>query len=243
MASKRDPELEADRQEGWRRRGESTRFDDELRAEATVICPQDFAIRRGDRPLDHWALQTLGMAAAGAHVGVQYLSQRKALVIKVVDPRRIAGQNIIEIRRDHQGFFLWLENIAFIRGDGRHGFGACAFYRCAQMAQRIGLHSIRCLAAGGDDYKIASTWVEGEWVGYFVWPLFGFDAQLHPETLARLAGRPALIGCTRLLDVVDADLDWWKEHGGGGPVAFDLAQGSRSWHTLCSYLLKKGHLS
>lgn len=235
----RDPELLRVREEQWREPGQGTIFDAVFRGAADVRCRQPFALRSG-QPLDHWTIQTLAMAPTDSDVSARYLSNKKRFLIDVVHPDYIRSANRVAIEKDERGFYLYYDLVDFLSAD-RRGLGACAFYRSAQMAQRLGLHAIRCEGAGGKNYKIApGEWEDREWQGYFAWGLFGFDAPLHEQTLKALAGDERFATCKSLLDVLSVDPVWWKEHGAGGDLTFDLAQGSRSWQTLEAYLSAKG---
>jgi hypothetical protein len=75
---------------------------------------------------------------------------------------------------------------------------------------------------------------DGDLIGYFVWPKFGFDATLLPVDLN--AAPEHVRDCDSVLSVVEADPEWWEAHGRGREMCFDLAAGSASWKVLLHYL-------
>lgn len=72
-------------------------------------------------------------------------------------------------------------------------------------------------------------------VGFAVWPKFGFDAPLLPAEL-NAAPSAALRACETVQDVIAIDADWWEEHGRGRDMRFNLTADSRSWKVLLNYL-------
>jgi hypothetical protein len=72
-----------------------------------------------------------------------------------------------------------------------------------------------------------------EFVGFSVWPKFGFDA---PLDLVELQGATHLQTCRTVQDVLAVDPNWWAQHGAGRDMAFDLRPNSRSWQKLLDYL-------
>lgn len=111
-------------------------------------------------------------------------------------------------------------------------FCTIAFGLMACTAYRHGFSRIS-LYAGGDGPPPAVL-EDGDLIGYFVWPKFGFDAHLLPVDLNRA---PVHIrGCTSVLGVVEADAAWWEANGRGREMYFDLAAGSTSWSVLLNYL-------
>jgi len=68
--------------------------------------------------------------------------------------------------------------------------------------------------------------------GYYRWPRLGFDAAL-PRAIVRSLPR-ALRRARRLLDLMQsqAGREWWRRHGIGLNVAFDLRPGSHCWRVF-----------
>ena len=76
--------------------------------------------------------------------------------------------------------------------------------------------------------------------GYYAWPRYGFDAPLSKDITARLP--EALASARTLLDLMATPEGriWWRNHGRGLDVVFDLAPGSRSLQVLDEVLREKG---
>jgi hypothetical protein len=103
------------------------------------------------------------------------------------------------------------------------GLGSCAFYRAAQTAKRLGLAEITLLAGGGTGAKLAPG--EGwnlQMIGYNVWPKLGFNAPIDAALAPLIAQTPALAQCTDVLEIIAIDPTWWKDHGDGCEMIFDL---------------------
>lgn len=107
--------------------------------------------------------------------------------------------------------------------------GTVAFALCAITAHLAELAQISLVAAGGRGF-------DHRYVGYKVWPKFGFNAPLEPGEVARL---PHLTHCASVQDVLAADPAWWEDHGSQRLMTFDLAGGSTSWRKLLPYVGKK----
>jgi hypothetical protein len=71
---------------------------------------------------------------------------------------------------------------------------------------------------------------------YCTWPRLGFDAPLPPLIIRNL---PCFLrGARRLLDLMQSERGrrWWRRHGVGLNVAFDLRRGSPCWNAFYSRL-------
>ena len=187
------------------------------------------------------AIQRLAGCPAGGEVFVAqddqaiYLESRhKELIVN--DWR---NANYVEIRRKQEGFSLYLDYIRFAEECPRN-FGAVVLLRMAHEALQLGFVDIELLAAGGSGVK-GNQWTEKFW-GYEVWPRLGFDAVLHPAILDLIKKVPHLQGMTRVSQIIQADLQWWKDQGDGWDMTFDLAPKSASWTTLHQYCVKRGLL-
>lgn len=115
--------------------------------------------------------------------------------------------------------------------DAPERLATVSFGLMAISAYRLGFAKVTLFAAGNgpiDDDP------DG-FVGYAVWPKFGFDAPLHPAEL-NAAPTEALRACETVQDVIATDSDWWTEHGRGRDMRFDLTADSRSWKILLNYL-------
>lgn len=220
------------RRQAWRLR--PTQHDVKFRGSAVARVQVRPVI--GSHLLDDWQLQTIAMCPSGGQLDVYLDSDALGPYIRmsVRHPTLVVGQNEVFLRLDANGLpFVYFDMIRF---SGPPGFGTTAFTRSAQTAARLGYRRVELLAAGGPTYKMGG----GQWAqpfnGHYTWARFGFNAALHPQTLANLAATGGPANCQTLLDVMDQDPTWWKQHGAGGEQVFDLDAGSRSWHTLFKYL-------
>lgn len=147
--------------------------------------------------------------------------------------------NYVEIRRKEEGISLYLDYIRFAETCPKN-FGAVVLLRMAHEAHQLGFSNIELLAAGGSGVK-GNRWSEEFW-GYEAWPRLGFDTLLQPAILELLKTEPHLQGMTHVSQIIQVDLQWWKEKGDGWDMTFDLTRGSASWSTLHQYCVKRGLL-
>lgn len=105
----------------------------------------------------------------------------------------------------------------------------------ARAAQALGFQEIVLDAVG--DYTLANLkFREDRWVGYWVWPRLGFDADIPASALRCLPER--LRGCTRVSELMHTaeNQDLWLLHGETLENAkFDLTGDSLSWQLLAKY--------
>lgn len=106
-----------------------------------------------------------------------------------------------------------------------------SFGLMAISAYRLGFNRITLFAAGNG--PIDPDDPDG-FVGFSVWPKFGFDALLHPAELNEAT--EAVRACASVQDIIEAEPEWWAEHGRGRDMQFDLTADSRSWRILLNYL-------
>lgn len=144
--------------------------------------------------------------------------------------------------RDDEGTSLRVEALYIRRlvlsEDAPERLATVAFGLMAISAYRLGFYSISLFAAGNG--PIDPDDPDG-FVGFAVWPKFGFDAQLEPAEL-NMAPSEALRACRTVQDVIAEDPDWWNVYGRGRDMRFDLSAGSRSWGILLNYLYQSLHL-
>ncbi len=102
------------------------------------------------------------------------------------------------------------------------GLGTEVFGRQVEQSARLGFDRIETYAARGKDMN-----------GYYTWPRFGYDGPL-PE-LVRLRIEKGLIpkppiAADRVSDLMwtEGGRSWWKEHGQGTDLNFDLSPTSLS---------------
>ncbi|MBB3193229.1 hypothetical protein [Roseateles terrae] len=222
----------------WRFADERCKHDEYFRRSCRVVFIDKPAL--GGKAIDRFQIQSLSMAPAGATVVVKM--QRDEIVMQVTHPKLIkkgyTNEFYIRADPDSQELYLYIELAMF--ADGPKGLGAVGFFRCAQVGCALGLARVDLLAAGGKSYKIAGEWNPG-FNGYYSWARFGFNAPLHPLTAEAIAALPRLAGAKDLLEIIERDPHWWSLEGGGGEMTFDLRAGSRSWHTLPTYLSDNGY--
>lgn len=99
--------------------------------------------------------------------------------------------------------------------------GTFAFALCAVTAHLAGMGLITLIAADGHGSS-------HRYVGFKVWPKFGFDA---PLLAGETSGFPHLHGCRTVQDVIARDEAWWAAHGTQRRMAFDLSAHSVSWQS------------
>ncbi len=79
------------------------------------------------------------------------------------------------------------------------------------------------------------------WVGYYVWPKFGFDAPIEESNKS---GQIAELfpGAEYISDLykTQAGRDWWLENGDSVELVFDMSEGSRSRDIFSKYMDRKG---
>jgi hypothetical protein len=104
------------------------------------------------------------------------------------------------------------------KGTGTRVFGDQVAHATAHGIDRIEMIAARSFKADGSDSLI----------GYKVWPKFGFDAPIHPETRARLPKPLRKAKNVSDLMQTEAGRSFWAERGGGIEAKFDLNPGSAS---------------
>lgn len=193
------------------------------------------------------AIQRLAGCPAGGHVFVSFSDTEDRICFHSKHPTLIDNrykQNAVELRRDAQGYYLYADYIWYAaaapNGPAPKGLGAVALLFMAYQAHLLNLPRIDLLAAGGSGVKGAG-WTEQFW-GYEVWPRLGFECELQPAILELISTIPHLAGCTRISQLVEIDLAWWKAQGDGWDMSFDLTSGSKSWDTLYRFCLSRGLL-
>lgn len=198
----------------WRLKGEGSTFDDHFRGS----CKTTFfdTPRLAGNALDRFQVQALCMAPRDSTIVVKQ-DGNDDFRFEVHHPTLIrrGAKNEFLIKKDPATGELYFYIEYVYMENGPKGFGAVAFLRCAQMCQMLGFERIDLLAAGGKSYKIQGNWNPG-FNGYYTWGRFGFNAPLHPQTIANMQAEPALVGANDLLEVMERNAQWWKDEGGGG---------------------------
>ena len=137
--------------------------------------------------------------------------------------------------RDEMGTSLRIDALYIRRlmlaSDAPERLATVSFGLMAISAYRLGFDQITLFAAGNGPIDPIDS--DG-FVGFAVWPKFGFDATLDP---AEMNSAPKVLhACGTVQDVIAAAPDWWAQHGRGREMRFDLSAGSRSWWILLDYL-------
>jgi hypothetical protein len=166
-----------------------------------------------------------------------------ALVTVAVIPRH--GSRIIEIQGESQAFRLRM--LLYRRFDGRpilendqvdvseelqrRGHGTRILGRQVEHAIRLGVAEIQGYATRDDQ--------TGD-VGYWVWPVFGFDGVLPEKILRKLP--PELVRARRVNDLLQTKQgrQWWFKNGDSISVAFHLRPRSPNLRWFRAYLRRKG---
>jgi hypothetical protein len=147
-------------------------------------------------------------------------------------------QNSTIVYRGEAGPEVWLDALHIHRmmlaEHAPERLGTVAFGLMAVTAFRLGFEWISLFAAGHGPLPPEHS---DAFVGYLVWPKFGFDAEVDAVELNR---RPinGLANCHTVQDILTLEADWWCHNGTARAMRFDLAPGSRSWSVLLHYLYK-----
>lgn len=143
----------------------------------------------------------------------------------IVEQYRIVGS------ASNLGFFI--NNVFFeLVADAPDGLGLLSFVRQVAAAGQLGFSFIRTFAEGyfGDP---------NNFIGYYVWARFGFNAPLEPDEIAGLP--PELEGCEDLNAVMLRGGEaWWRQVGTGRDMIFMLSDDEPSVNVLRGYLAEKG---
>jgi hypothetical protein len=138
--------------------------------------------------------------------------------------------------RDEEGTSLRVDALYIRRlmlaADAPERLATVSFGLMAISAYRLGFRQISLFAAGNGPVDADDP--DG-FVGFAVWPKFGFDATLEPADL-NAAPSAALRGAGTVQDVIAIDPSWWTDRGRGQDMYFDLSPNSRSWSILLNYL-------
>ncbi|MBV6325412.1 hypothetical protein [Duganella violaceipulchra] len=138
--------------------------------------------------------------------------------------------------RDEIGPAMWLDALYIRRLMLTHNaperLATVSFGLMAITAYRLGFQHISLFAAGMGPLEPNDP---DSFIGYDVWPKFGFDAPVIPAELNRFPIRE-LDSAHTVQEVIAAAPGWWAAHGTGRRMQFDLTAGSRSWNVLLNYL-------
>lgn len=193
--------------------------------------------------LDEEALVGLSGAMSDSKVTVRKVLRQtpsdpepvlEAISLHISHPAVFSMTRLLRQDANHDWY---VENAKFrIRADyaGR-GLAARSLTVQARAAQQLGFRYIALDAVG--DYTLARLrFPEDRWVGYWVWPRLGFDANIPESTLRRLP--EDFQNCRRVAELMDTDegLNAWELYGETlNGARFDLTAGSTSWQLLAKY--------
>lgn len=183
-------------------------------------------------PIPRRRIPWLVGALDGSTITVQHDKDGHSFVFTVV--HYLLEQSMIRILwqdpEDGRLYLMWNEAFRLKQGAQRRGFGTRSIAIELREIARLGIQCIGCRAAGPADGQI----------GYYAWPLIGFDAELEARDMAQLP--PRLAHCRTLTDLFmePGGADHWRRFGRSMTVFFDLAPGSGSWSILSAYLEKRG---
>jgi hypothetical protein len=140
------------------------------------------------------------------------------------------------LRQDEAGDW-YVENAKFrIHADylGRR-LSARSLTIQARAAQQLGFRYIVLDAVG--DYNMARfKYPDDRWVGYWVWPRLGFDADLPAHLLRKLPRDFQERRRVSELMGSEEGLNWWELYGDTlNGARFDLTADSMSWQLLAQY--------
>jgi GNAT superfamily N-acetyltransferase len=143
------------------------------------------------------------------------LIELRALLYQGLDDKPILEDDQIDVREEFQ-----------CRGHGARLIG-----RQVEHAIRLGLVETRAYAVRDDRMG---------YVGYWVWPLLGFDGPLPGEI--RLTLPASLSSARRVRDLLLSEVGQalWHEHGDSVSLVFDLRSNSPDLRHFRGYLRRKG---
>jgi GNAT superfamily N-acetyltransferase len=130
--------------------------------------------------------------------------------------------------RDKNGDIV-MHNNSFNVNEGSQGkgIGAKVFDQQIQHARRLGVKRIETDAVRSD---------QSGWIGYKVWPMFGYDGNI-PENVTEKTPN----GETRISELMASKegRDWWSTNGKTIELQFDMSPGSYSMKTWEAYKARK----
>ena len=147
------------------------------------------------------------------------------IYIEFQESKHIGMIGSSRLRAESDGLCLVIDSLFILRKEYRgHGIGFACFQRQIRRARHLGFRKVRT------DTKRKA----GE-NGHYTWPRFGFNALLPISLLAAL---PLFLhGSASVLDIMQfpAGRIWWREHGIGLSLQFDLQRSSRSMRVFRKY--------
>src|SRR5579859_6649523 len=131
---------------------------------------------------------------------------------------------------------LYIHNDTLVIRDDLQGsgLGSAIFADEVQHASDLGVDEIHTYAAG--------RYGDPDWNGYYTWPRLGYDAKITDLYTGELPKEFA--SSTYLSDLMATreGREWWKLHGVGGNMLFDLDPESDSRRVLATYMSERAKL-
>lgn len=142
----------------------------------------------------------------------------------LIEQTRIGGSDV--------DFGLFITNEFFqLTGDAPEGTGLISFIRQVVAAKELGFSFIRTYAEGYFDDP-------DQYVGYYVWARFGFNAPLEEAEIEVLPQE--LENCADLNDLMmRGGHKWWRRNGTARDMIFSLSEDELSLTVLRNYLAEK----
>lgn len=76
--------------------------------------------------------------------------------------------------------------------------------------------------------------------GWYVWARAGFNAELTSDEVKLLPIELAQAQTVNDLMASEIGRDWWRKHGSGRDMKFELSPGSTQWRILTEYMREIG---
>jgi hypothetical protein len=178
------------------------------------------------------------------------------LVLEVTHPELIATKNEIILFSDDAKIGLdgygvpsiYMKLIDMRQGEKLpKGTGGAITERIVRAAQEcsIPFKKIHLMAAGGRVWADRDEKTGDRWVGYSVWPKYGFDMKLISSDLTlfkRFQYFPRGVSSVKTVSdllALPQGLEFWKMNGSGLYMEFELDSKSKSSSTLENFSLKQ----
>jgi GNAT superfamily N-acetyltransferase len=155
----------------------------------------------------------------GSHI-IEIQAESASVKLRILLYRRFDGKPILEN-----------DQIDVLEGHQRQGIGARLLARQVEHGIRPGVVEIQGYAVRDD---------RTGHVGYWVWPLLGFDGNLVREVLDKLP--PEFAKARKISHLMSSEQGrrWWFENGDSFTINFDLRPRSQDLRWLRAYLRGRG---
>lgn len=170
-------------------------------------------------------------AATGALSGAMlFVRIWKQAELRVEMQHEYIEEYSLMFRRDLRGaLYIWNDRIEKKRDAPKGVLLECHLLQ-VENAPQLGVERLELYAAG--DRK------DTRYNGYYVWPLYGYDAPL--TNADRVLLTPDLAETRTIQDIFAlGGNDWWSHHGDARRMVFDLAPNSPSMKRFQTYLRLK----